>query len=210
MFPVLSAGGPAALASGHGPVAAEAAIADRSADDFDALVVPGGFAPDKLRRDDHVLDLVRRFDEAGKPVAAICHAPWMLIEAGVVQGRTVPSWPSLQTDIRNAGGNWVDEEVVTDQGLVTSRHPDDLPAFWDKIVDEVDEGTAFFKATAARGDLPTQGTFLSLDADGDNLPSDWYLKLAGAASRALRRELVTSPQVAVARRREALTGQNAD
>ena len=96
--------------------------------------------PDNLRTDDDAVAFVRGFFEAGKPVGAICHAPWMLIEAGVVDGRKLTSFPSVQTDIRNAGGRWVNEEVVTDSGLVTSRRPDDLPAFNAKIVEEFAEG----------------------------------------------------------------------
>ncbi len=103
--------------------------------DFDALVLPGGVAnPDALRLDAEAVAFVRGFFEAEKPVAAICHAPWMLIEAGVVEGRTLTSWPSLRTDLTNAGATWVDEEVVHDQGLVTSRNPDDLPAFCSTVV----------------------------------------------------------------------------
>jgi protease I len=110
-------------------------------EDFDALMLPGGVMnPDTLRMDERAVQFVRRFFEAGKPVAAICHAPWMLVEADVVRGRTVTSWPSLRTDIRNAGGDWVDREVVTDQGLVTSRKPDDIPAFNRKMLEEFAEG----------------------------------------------------------------------
>jgi protease I len=115
--------------------------ADALADDYDGVVLPGGVAnPDLLRMDEDAVAFLRAFFEAGKPVAAICHAPWMLVEAGVVDGRTVTSYPSLQTDIRNAGGNWVDEEVHVDSGLVTSRKPDDLPAFCSKMVEEIAEG----------------------------------------------------------------------
>jgi len=111
------------------------------AEDYDALVIPGGVAnPDRMRTDPRAVGFVRAFFQAGKPVAVICHGPWMLVEADVVRGRTVTSWPSLQTDIRNAGGNWVDEQVVVDNGLVTSRKPDDLPAFNEKIVEEFCEG----------------------------------------------------------------------
>jgi protease I len=111
------------------------------ASDYDALLIPGGVGnPDQLRGDENVVSFVRDFFEQGKPVAAICHGPWVLVEAGVVRGRTVTSWPTLQTDIRNAGGNWVDEEVVVDSGLVTSRNPDDIPAFNAKIVEEFCEG----------------------------------------------------------------------
>jgi protease I len=121
--------------------AVDATFTDASPDDYDGLVLPGGVAnPDSLRRDKTAVDFVRAFFAAGKPVAAICHAPWTLIEADVVRDRTLTSWPSLQTDLRNAGATWVDEEVVVDAGLVTSRNPDDLPAFCDKLVEEIAEG----------------------------------------------------------------------
>jgi len=111
------------------------------ADDYDALVIPGGVGnPDTMRGDENAVQFVRDFFEQNKPVGVICHGPWMLVEAGVVRGRKVTSWPSLQTDIRNAGGEWVDEQVVVDNGLVTSRKPDDLPAFTAKIVEEFAEG----------------------------------------------------------------------
>jgi protease I len=110
-------------------------------DGYDGLVIPGGVGnPDTMRADDDAVEFVRSFFEAGKPVASICHGPWLLVEADVVRGRKVTSWPSVATDIRNAGGNWVDEEVVVDQGLVTSRKPDDLPAFCKKMVEEFCEG----------------------------------------------------------------------
>jgi protease I len=116
-------------------------IGDASAEDYDALMLPGGVAnPDNLRTHPEAVAFVRAFFDAGKPVAAICHAPWTLIEAGVVDGRTLTSWPSLQTDLQNAGASWVDEEVVVDQGLVTSRKPDDIPAFNAKMVEEIAEG----------------------------------------------------------------------
>lgn len=114
---------------------------DVQADDFDAVVVPGGtVGADKLRADEDLVAFVRSFVEQGKPVAAICHGPWVLVEAGVVDGRKVTSYPSLQTDIRNAGGNWVNEEVVVDNGMVTSRKPDDIPAFTQKMIEEIAEG----------------------------------------------------------------------
>jgi protease I len=117
------------------------AVEEVDASDYDALMVPGGVGnPDQLRGDENAVSFVRDFFEQAKPVAAICHAPWILVEAGVVQGRTLTSWPTLQTDIRNAGGTWVDEEVVVDEGLVTSRKPDDIPAFNDKMIEEFCEG----------------------------------------------------------------------
>ena len=117
------------------------AVKDADLADYDALVLPGGVAnPDNLRSDEDAVAFARAFFDQHKPVAAICHAPWTLVEADVVRDRTLTSWPSVQTDIRNAGGNWVDEEVVVDQGLVTSRKPDDLPAFNAKLVEEVAEG----------------------------------------------------------------------
>ena len=117
------------------------AVAEASADDYDGLVLPGGVAnPDVLRTDTDAVGFVRSFFEAGKPVASICHGAWTLVEADVVKGRTLTSWPSIRTDIENAGGTWVDEEVHTDRGLVTSRKPDDLPAFNAKLVEEFAEG----------------------------------------------------------------------
>ena len=120
---------------------ATTAVADANAGDYDALVLPGGVAnPDILRAIPEAVEFTRAFFEAGKPVAAICHGPWTLVEAGVVDGRTLTSWPSLKTDIRNAGGKWVDEEVHVDSGLVTSRKPDDLDAFCEKTIEEIAEG----------------------------------------------------------------------
>jgi len=112
-----------------------------SADAYDALLLPGGVMnPDKLRMNPKAVAFVKAFVDAGKPIAAICHGPWTLIEAGGLRGKTVTSWPSLKTDLRNAGANWVDQEVVTDNGLVTSRKPDDIPAFNRKMIEEFAEG----------------------------------------------------------------------
>jgi protease I len=121
--------------------AVDRVVADVSADDYDALVVPGGVAnPDRMRTAPDAVDFVRRFIECGKPTAVICHGPWMLVEADVVRGRELTSWPSLATDIRNAGGIWRDAAVVVDNGLVTSRKPADLNAFCKKLVEEFREG----------------------------------------------------------------------
>ena len=114
---------------------------DANPEDFDALMIPGGLMnPDELRSTPEATDFARAFFDAGKPVAAICHGPWVLIDAGVVEGRTLTSWPAIQTDVKNAGGTWVDEEVVVDNGLVTSRKPDDIPAFNKKMIEEFAEG----------------------------------------------------------------------
>src|ERR1041384_6456185 len=122
------------------PFSPDRAVGDADAGEYDGLVLPGGVAnPDQLRTKPEAIEFVRAFFEAGKPVGAICHAPWTLIEADVVRGRTLTSWPSLKTDLRNAGAEWVDEEVHVDQGLVSSRKPDDLEAFKAKIVEEVGE-----------------------------------------------------------------------
>jgi protease I len=112
-------------------------VSEVSADDYDAIVQPGGVGnPDRLRMDEQAVAFFRSFFDAGKPAAVICHGPWMLVEADVARGRTITSWPSLKTDIRNAGGNWVDREVVVENGLVTSRKPDDLPAFCANLVEQ--------------------------------------------------------------------------
>jgi protease I len=110
------------------------AIDSASADDFDALVIPGGYSPDKLRTNERVVAFTRDVHRGGKPVAAICHAGWLLAEADVVRGRTLTSWPSIRTDLKNAGATWVDQEVVEDGNLITSRHPGDLPAFCDAVL----------------------------------------------------------------------------
>jgi protease I len=116
-------------------------VGDASVSDYDGVVLPGGvFNPDALRMDENVISFLQEFFKTGKPVGVICHGPWTLVEADLVKGRTLTSWPSIRTDIRNAGGNVVDEEVVVDQGLVSSRNPDDLPAFCAKIVEEFAEG----------------------------------------------------------------------
>jgi len=126
-------------------------VEEADASDYDALLIPGGVGnPDQLRADENLVQFARDFFEQGKPVAAICHGPWVLGEAGVVKGRKLTSWPSLQTDIRNAGGNWVDEQVVVDQGLVTSRKPDDIPAFNDKMIEEFAEGVHARQRASAR------------------------------------------------------------
>jgi len=116
-------------------------LSEAKPDDFDALFLPGGVMnPDRLRTNKQAVQFVKAFFQVGKPVAAICHGPWMLVEADVVRNRSLTSWPSVQTDIRNAGGDWVDRDVVTDMGLVTSRKPDDIPAFNRKMIEEFAEG----------------------------------------------------------------------
>ncbi len=116
-------------------------ITDASVDDYDALLLPGGTVnPDQLRINSDAVSFVRDFFHSGKPIGTICHGPWTLLEAGVVEGRQITSWPSVRTDLRNAGANVLDQEVVTDQGLVSSRSPDDLPAFCAKVVEEFAEG----------------------------------------------------------------------
>lgn len=122
-------------------ISVDAVVGDVSAEDFDGLLLPGGVAnPDRMRMNETAVDFVRDFFEQHKPVAAICHAPWLLVEADVLQGRTVTSWPSLRTDLVNAGATWVDESVVVDEGLVTSRNPDDLDDFCAKAIEEFAEG----------------------------------------------------------------------
>jgi protease I len=124
-----------------GQIPVDLQLDDAREEDFDALMLPGGVMnPDHLRVNRNAVEFVRSFFAAGKPVAAICHAPWMLVEAGVVRGKTLTSWPSLKTDIQNAGGDWVNREVVNDEGLVTSRKPDDIPQFNAKMIEEFGEG----------------------------------------------------------------------
>jgi len=137
-------------------VAVDTVIDDASPSDFDALVLPGGVMnPDKLRTNDAVLAFVRAFFEQGKPVGAICHGPWTLINAGVVRGRHLTSWPSLQADLQNAGATWTDEEVVSQNGLVTSRKPADLPAFNRKLVEEIAEGVHADRGAAVMAGQPS-------------------------------------------------------
>jgi protease I len=125
-------------------------------EEFDALLIPGGLMnPDALRSNDDALEFTRHFFREGKPVAAICHGPWVLIDAGVVRGRTLTSWPAIKNDVKNAGGKWVNEEVVVDNGLVTSRKPDDIPAFNKKMIEEFCEGRHEAMATAASVVLET-------------------------------------------------------
>jgi protease I len=127
-------------------------VGDADASEYDGLVLPGGVAnPDLLRMDEGAVGFVRAFFAQAKPVAVICHGPWTLVEADVVRGRKLTSWPSLRTDLRNAGATWVDEEVVVDQGLVSSRNPDDLPAFCAKLVEELCEGEHEGQARSASG-----------------------------------------------------------
>jgi protease I len=122
-------------------VPVDVALDSANADQYDALLLPGGVMnPDKLRANVKAVQFVKQFVDSGRPIAAICHGPWTLIEAGAVKGRKLTSWPSLQTDLKNAGANWVDQEVVTDNGLVTSRKPDDIPAFNRKMIEEFAEG----------------------------------------------------------------------
>ena len=123
---------------------------------FDALMIPGGLMnPDALRSNDDALEFTRHFFREGKPVAAICHGPWVLIDAGIVRGRTLTSWPAIKTDVKNAGGKWINEEVVVDNGLVTSRKPDDIPAFNKKMIEEFCEGRHEAMATMAPTVLET-------------------------------------------------------
>ncbi len=131
-------------------VAVDVTIQRANPDDYDGLVLPGGVLnPDKLRVDPEAVSFVRAFVQSGKPIAAICHGPWTLINAGGVRGRKVTSWPSLQADLENAGAHWIDQQVVVDQGLVTSRKPDDLPAFNRKMIEAFAEGQNELRAAPA-------------------------------------------------------------
>lgn len=123
------------------PVRVDLTLEEADTGEFDGLVIPGGlYNPDTLRSTPEAVNFTRAFAEAGKPIAAICHGPWLLVEAGVARGRRMTSWPAIRTDVENAGGEWVDEEVVVDNGLVTSRKPDDIPAFNRKMIEEFAEG----------------------------------------------------------------------
>lgn len=125
------------------PVDVDLTVEEAEADDFDALVLPGGqINPDILRMDEKAVQLVRDFDEAGKPIAAICHGPWMLVEADIVEGRKATSWPSIRTDLENAGGDVVDAAAVVDGNIVTSRNPDDIPAFCNGLIDLLEDEAA--------------------------------------------------------------------
>jgi protease I len=137
-------------------VAVDKTLNEAKPEDFDALMIPGGLMnPDTLRSSEEALEFVRHFFREGKPVAAICHAPWVLIDAGVIRGRTVTSWPAIKTDVRNAGANWVDQEVVVDNGLVTSRKPADIPAFNERMIEEFCEGRRAGMSGTASAELET-------------------------------------------------------
>lgn len=122
-------------------ITTQKAIGDVDASDFDALVIPGGYSPDHLRANDQMVAFVKSIYEAQKPVAAVCHAPWMLVEADIVRGKTVTSWPSIKTDVKNAGAEWVDQEVVEDGNIITSRKPDDLEAFSKTLLSQIEQTT---------------------------------------------------------------------
>ncbi len=143
-------------------------------EDYDAIVLPGGVAnPDKLRINGQAMDFLRHFYNNNKPIGAICHGPWSLVEIGMVRGRTLTSWPSLQTDIKNAGGNWIDQEVVTDNGLVTSRKPADIPAFNRKLIEEIAEG--FHDQHGTREDTQRERREMGIQSgltDAAQMPAD--------------------------------------
>ncbi len=139
--------------------------------EFDALLLPGGaMNPDKLRMEPKAVQFVSSFVEEGKPIAAICHGPWMLVETGVAQGRTLTSWPSLQTDIRNAGGTWVDKEVVYDDGIVTSRNPNDIPAFNQRMLDVFAQGRIERRVTTKKDEMVDEAVAESFPASD---PPSW-------------------------------------
>ena len=139
-------------------VTVDKTVEEVSAGDYDALLIPGGVGnPDQLRGDENAVEFVRQFGESGKPIAVICHGPWMLVESGLARGRKLTSWPTLRTDIVNAGGEWVDQEVVVDEGIVTSRKPDDIPAFNKKMIEEFCEGK-HDQRTVETGGRATVGT----------------------------------------------------
>ncbi len=150
--------------------------ADQSLDDanpgeFDALLIPGGaMNPDKLRMEPKAVQFVSSFVEEGKPIAAICHGPWMLVETGVAKGRTLTSWPSLQTDIRNAGGTWVDKEVVYDDGIITSRNPNDIPAFNQRMLDVFAQGRIERRVTTKKDEMVDEAVAESFPASD---PPSW-------------------------------------
>ncbi|MDQ3878504.1 MAG: type 1 glutamine amidotransferase [Actinomycetota bacterium] len=126
---------------GKETVTTQIAIDDVNASGFDAVVIPGGYSPDHLRANEKMVQLVKQVYEAGKPVAAVCHGPWMLVEADILRGKTVTSWPSIKTDVRNAGAEWVDQEVVEDGNIITSRKPDDLEAFSKAVLSQIEQTT---------------------------------------------------------------------
>ncbi len=129
---------------------ADLKIADARCEDYDALVLPGGVInPDKLRMDETAMSLIKEFLTSGKVVAAVCHAPWLLVQADALRGRVATSWPSVRKDVENAGAHWVDQEVVVDEGIITSRKPDDLEAFVSKIIEELGEGRHYRRSLAA-------------------------------------------------------------
>jgi protease I len=135
----LKAGKDLAGKKGKVRVTTDAAISDVDPSEFDALVIPGGYSPDKIRVEPKMAEFTRQFDAEGKPIAAICHAGWMLAEANLIKGRTVTSWPSIKTDLINAGANWVDQEVVEDGNIITSRKPDDLEAFTKTLLAQIEQ-----------------------------------------------------------------------
>ncbi|AKF83925.1 general stress protein [Myxococcus fulvus 124B02] len=138
----LEAGKPVTGKKGEEVITPEKAVRNVSSREFDALVIPGGYSPDHLRMDIDMVGFVRGFFRADKPLAAICHAPWMLVEAGIAEGRTLTSWPSLKTDLINAGAHWVDREVVEDGNVITSRNPGDLLAFSEALLRQLEHGSA--------------------------------------------------------------------